>query len=275
MEGSGNDSVWIREHESRGIALKGNAKGRFGLGDRLASGLALAVGLVALFGFSGPAAVAAEGERVLDPDLSLIGGCKADALDPVEDPGCPNNPPPGPHPPSTFSNPKAVATDAYGNIYVSSFGPEAAGGTSGRIDIFDAQGGFISELVVKGPSSLAVDSEGYLYVAAEVEPFKKSLLRFEPDGSYEPAVGNIEYSDPPVEVVDPNPGTRLSTFIGLAINGDNDHLFANYGSAKVAEYTSAEEGNLLVRRTTAGTSGQGGRRLTRQDVRERRCGRTD
>lgn len=249
--------MWIREHESRGIALKGNAKGRFGLGDRLASGLALAVGLVALFGFSGPAAVAAEGERVLDPDLSLIGGCKADALDPVEDPGCPNNPPPGPHPPSTFSNPKAVATDAYGNIYVSSFGPEAAGGTSGRIDIFDAQGGFISELVVKGPSSLAVDSEGYLYVAAEVEPFKKSLLRFEPDGSYEPAVGNIEYSDPPVEVVDPNPGTRLSTFIGLAINGDNDHLFANYGSAKVAEYTSAEEGNLLVRRTTAGTSGQG------------------
>ena len=88
----------------------------------------------------------------------------------------------GPYPPSTV-DPKSVATDFYGNIYVSSFG-SSPNGSKGRIHIFDPQGHFISELKVQaegssapnGPTSLAIDSEGTLYVVAEVKTDANSPL---------------------------------------------------------------------------------------------------
>jgi hypothetical protein len=192
-------------------------------------------------------ALAAEGERLLEPRLSLIGGCKEEALDPVEDPGCPNNPPLGPHPPAAFSNPRAVATDDYGNIYVSSFGPTESG-APGRIDVFCSDGTFVSELAVPGATSLAIDSEGYLYVFSTSQD---KVLRFKPDAGYQPETCEIEYGETASVTV------RESSGDGLAINRDNDHLFANFGNPGVVEFKSAAEGNEQVRTTPAVISGSG------------------
>ncbi len=193
-------------------------------------------------------AIAAAGERLLEPRLSLIGGCKEEALDPVEDPGCPNNPPLGPHPPATFSNPRAVATDDYGNIYVSSFGP-AESGAPGRIDVFCSDGTFISELAQPGATSLAIDSEGYLYTLSTSQ---QKVLRFKPDAGYQPETCEIGYGETASVTVRESAGS-----FGLAINRDNDHLFANTGSNGIVEFNSAAEGNEEVRSTPAVVSGDG------------------
>jgi hypothetical protein len=211
--------------------------------------------VIVLCGFAAPTALAAEGERVFDPKLSLIGGCAAETLDSVEDPGCPTTPPPSPHPPSGFfADPRAVATDFHGNIYVASFGNDAEG-TEGRIDIFDPTGVFLEELEPQlpcgetvcryGPMSLAIDSKGVLYVVVlkpDVTPDEKQVLRYNPC-VYEPEAGNIEYCNPPVVLI-AEPGIRP---FGLAIDAENDHLFANSRGSAVIEYTSAEEGNGAVR----------------------------
>jgi hypothetical protein len=213
--------------------------------------LMLAVTAVALTAFAAPAAIAAEGERVLDLELSLTGGCKGDALDGVPDPSCPY-PVAGPPTPPSFSNPKAVATDSYGNIYVSSFGTGESG-AAGRIDIFCSDGTFISELVTPGPTSLAVDSEGNLYVYSN--PSGASQLRhFAPDSPYQPETCDIEYSTAPFSLEDP----ESSNYSGIAINRDNDHLFANFGTQGVWEYNSAEEGNALLRKKAAPGPAWGG-----------------
>ena len=122
--------------------------------------LIVAVCAAAFVGLGGSAASAAE-SHVFDPVLSLTGSCAISGLDPVPDPGlCPI--PPGvpgvDHPELAFRTPGAVATDSFGNIYVSN--------NNGRVDIFDASGQFISEFEdPDGPQALAVDSDGNLYVA--------------------------------------------------------------------------------------------------------------
>jgi hypothetical protein len=217
-----------------------------GIGNRVAILLAV----LALAGLFASTARGAEGDRVLDPLLSLVGGCKEETLDPKEDPGCPETPPLAAHPPSGFfSDPRAVATDSYGNIYVSSFG-KSESGSAGRIDIFDSHGVFISELKTPGPTSLAIDSEGYLYVVAQTEGMP--ILRFAPCPGYEPAIGKITYCEPPVKL----PEVVNTFFTGLAINRSNDHLFANFGIG-IAEYSSATEGNSKIRTTKDGAWGGG------------------
>jgi hypothetical protein len=231
--------------------------GRVGAGSRLMPNLAVAVALVALTaGFAASAAMAAESERVLDPALSLIGGCKEEALDPVEDPGCPTK-----KPPSTFSNPKAVATDDYGNIYVSSFG-NIETGSKGRIDIFCSDGVFISELPVPGATSLAIDTEGHLYVYSNPSAGGQ-VLRFTPEPSYQPDACNIGYGTSSVVVT-----TSLSAYTGLALNRDNDHLFADFGNRGVIEFNSANEGNEEVR-TTAGPNWGNGAGMAVDSARDR------
>src|SRR6476646_241655 len=205
-------------------------------------GLATVAGVL-LLGLVASVAGAAEGERVLEPRLSLIGGCIAETLDPEEDPGCPDK-----KPPSTFSRPQATITDDYGNIYVSSYG-KAENGSEGRIDVFCSDGTFVSELKTPGPTSMAVDGDGNLYVASYT--LDKALL-FAPDAPYSPEDCEIAYgSSPPAEAFE---GVRI--FTGIAINRDNDHLFANHGGAGVVEYGSAEEGNPKLR-TTAPSYGNG------------------
>lgn len=207
--------------------------------------LALAAALVAVAAFGAPAAFAAEASRVLDPTLSLIGGCKEEALDSVQDPGCPTY-----HPPSTFSDPRAVATDDYGNIYVSSYG-NLANGSKGRVDVFCSDGVFISELPVPGATSLAIDSEGNLYVYANPSSGGQ-VLRFTPEPSYAPQSCKIDYGTTPAVIRE-----SLSIFTGIAINPDNDHLFADFGNGGIVEFSSAEEGNQVVR-TTKGPDWSGG-----------------
>src|SRR5690349_6793644 len=204
--------------------------------------LAASVVLLFLSGVLATDAHAAAGERKLDPVLSLIGGCsEPETLDPVPDPGCPD----GTHPPAgKFSSPRAVSTDFYGNIYVSSFGA-SADGSKGRIDVFDPAGIFITELKTTGPTSIAVDSKGNLYVIAEVESGAKPILRFEPS-NYKPEDGEIAYGKAPATVSMPDL-YKSAIFAGLAINPDNDHLFANFGGSAtgggLVEFASAAEAN--------------------------------
>ncbi|HEU4706878.1 MAG TPA: hypothetical protein VFS64_06815, partial [Solirubrobacterales bacterium] len=222
----------------------------------------------ALVALPSPVARAAEGERQLDPVLSLTGGCTTEAPDLVPDPGlCPM--PPGvpgvDHPSEPFAKPMAVATDFYGDIYVSSFG-KAADGSEGRIDIFDPQGFFITEIGREGvgepgipagytPTSLAIDSNGILYVLLKKPGGNIRIDRYTPS-PYEPEAGELAYGNAPVEV-ELGPGRAASPFTGIAINPGNNRLFANFGNGGLVEYTSAEDGNTEVTSTRVGVSPYG------------------
>jgi hypothetical protein len=215
--------------------------------------LTVAATMLAFIGLAAPSAFA---DRTFDAELSLIGGCsgESEVLDPVEDPGCPANlTPPSGHPPAPFASPLAVTTDFYGNIYVSNFG-KLASGSQGRIDIFNPEGVFISELKTTGPTSLAVDSKGVLYVVAEISN-EKPILRFVPS-VYKPEAGEIEYGNAPT-FLPVGPLLPLSLHTGIAINADNDHLFGNFGNGGLIEFDSAEGGNAQLRKTTLPTIGYG------------------
>ncbi len=201
------------------------------------------VGIVALL-CSGLATSASAASHAFNPGLSLTGDCSVSPLDEVPDPGlCPI--PPGvagvDHPTTPLSNPKAVTTDSYGNIYVSSPGPQGPSSfPNGKIVIFDSSGNFITEFADEaGPGALAVDSEGNLYLANRFDSFEEGLVVYKPTGTYEPAEGKIEYGDPTVLVKEEVSGN------GLAINRENDHLFRKRGF-RIIEYKSAAEGNEEV-----------------------------
>jgi hypothetical protein len=216
--------------------------------DLLLHVLTVAAASLLLIGLVAPPAFAVESvesERSLDPLRSLVGGCtKPENLDPVEDPGCATTPPPSAHPPALFATPTSVATDFYGNMYVANFGKSLAG-TEGRIDIFDPDGVFITE--VKPPSSplaVQVDSKGNLYVVVTISG-TVDFLRYAPT-TYDGNAGTIVYGSPV------NFGHSAAEVVGLALNRVNDHLFFNLGAGGVREYSSAEEGNEVVRTVELG-----------------------
>jgi hypothetical protein len=273
-QGTGRSVVWYDD----GVPIRRKSGGEIVSTLRIGSRfLAAAAVLLSLAGIVAPAATA-EGTRVLDPQLSLIGGCLPEGakeeLDPVEDPGCPNTPPPGDHPATCglstqcyFDFPRAATTDAYGNIYVVNWGKaDIAEGSEGYIDIFKSDGRFVSEIpkgVAPGPTAIAVDSQGTLYVWS----YPGKLLRFEPCAGYDPAAGKVGYCEPPTEVtlagpecLDPNRCANRSVFgfHGLAINPENDHLFMSR-NGEVVEYGSAAEGNEEITAvTTLNTSSGAG-----------------
>lgn len=178
-----------------------------------------------------PPALAAEPPYELNADLSLTGDCSVSTLDPVPDPGCPYPPPPG-GPSGRFDEPRSVAVDAYGNVYVAVY---ANGGAKGRIDVFDDEGQFITELLdPRGPKSVAVDTKGNLYVFEG-----ETIVRYVPT-VYEPEAGKIEYGTTPVEVVPADYRNR-----GIAVDFSNDHLYVARLEA-IAEYSSVAEENKLL-----------------------------
>lgn len=205
----------------------------------------LVVGIVVLAVNGALGALPALGAELhaFNPRLSLTGGCETSLLDEIPDPSCPYQAPPN-GPTEHFIKPTGIAVDAYGDLYVASEGePE---GTDGHIDVFNAEGHFITEVAEpQGPRSIAVDSKGYLYVYSFRPGSNAELRRFEPL-VYEPANGEIEYEPAPAVVVENGPSQAA-----LAVNSANDHLFVNYGGAggglgALVEYGTGEAGNPLI-----------------------------
>lgn len=177
-----------------------------------------------------------------DPVLSLTGDCSTSKTDPVPDPGCPAPP----RPSARFDEPDAVGVDSHGDIYVASYVHEKSGvpaGSEGRIDIFDDEGFFLSELAdPHGPKSIAIDSEGNLYVFEAAGALLGVVARYPPT-VYNPEQGEIEYAGTDREVVFEEEGTGIR-LAGLAIDAKDDRLFLAFFNS-IKEFSSAKEGNEL------------------------------
>jgi hypothetical protein len=205
----------------------------------------LLIGCAMVLSISAGTTNASAATHVFDPHLSLTGDCSISAVDEVPDPG----PCPGTsgidHPNAAIQRPHAVTTDSYGNIYVAAQG---ASNTSGRIDVFDSAGFFITEIADPlVPDSLAVDSAGNLYVTNHAHEGKDRVVRYGPTGTYNPTAGEVKYSDPPSEIIDES----ISVFNAVAVNPANDHLFVKYES-RIEEYESAADGNDFIETIAAG-----------------------
>jgi hypothetical protein len=200
-----------------------------------------------------PTQAQATEKHVFDPVLSLTGNCATSALDEVPDPGlCPM--PPGvpgvDHPLKKFDQPCGSAVDRHGDIYVASAASGNGEGTEGRIDVFNAQGEYLTEIKDENqPCKLAVDSEGNLY-AAEHHDF--DLVLFEPK-SFPPTKGS-EYEGPTIvkervkrgPTVTPEEECRSIT-IEVAVDPSDDHLYSTEGCKDtIFEYNSAANGNALL-----------------------------
>ncbi|HET9593244.1 MAG TPA: hypothetical protein VFP17_10040 [Solirubrobacterales bacterium] len=192
--------------------------------------------LFCLFALLAPLkAQAAVEQHLFDPTLSLTGGCNTDKYDGVPDPWCPGPPAPS----AAFENPN-IATDWFGDMYVSS---HAESGTwAGRVDVFSPSGLFITEVNVPGAKSMAIDPKGNLYVQQfnpEAGGFRQVTL-FRPTGTYDPEAGEISYGDPGEVIIEPTTGGT----VGLAVDPVTEHLFVSESIGSVAEWSSAEEGPM-------------------------------
>jgi hypothetical protein len=226
-----------------------------GAGDRFLSWVvALGVTLLAFVCYLG-AASAAQADYAFDAGLSLTGNCSTSAADPVPDPGvCPI--PPGvpgvDHPTAPFTRPEGFAVDDFGNMYVSSYGKSSAGGKEGRVDVFDSDGFFVSELKIEnGPKALAVDSAGNLYVheGPLFSGGEQRVSRYSPSGEYKPEEGKITYGSGVIVADENGPPASMPSTTGIAIDPANDHLYIHYGG-RIAEFGSAVESNPLLDSTT-------------------------
>ena len=204
----------------------------------MVAGLILACAMVARVG----TAFGAEA-RSFDATLSLTGDCTVESVDQVPDPGCPA----GQHP---AAGPFTVPNRSHRCLWRHlrrQLRRESAYGREGRIDVFDATGNFITEVPdSSGPTNLAVDPEGNLYVydyrvpPSPTEAGIQEVVRFVPT-TYEPASGHIAYGSPPA-LVDSHVGANSHA---LAVDQGNGHLFG-YDGGYVTEYGSAAEGNVVL-----------------------------
>jgi hypothetical protein len=204
-------------------------------------GLALAGSSFAL---ASPALGASEG-YAYDPVLSLTGSCSPSEAskqeDPVADPGCP-----GSHPPKGFEVPCGTAVDRLGDIYVAT-PANFTNGKDGRIDVFDAEGRYLTEISDKHePCGLAVDSQGAVYSrggaigsAGVVSRYKPTEFPPKKDTKYEAA---IVYD--PADHGDPG-GTPCLVVQSIAVDPSNNHLYLGHG-CRIEEYGSASEGSPLI-----------------------------
>jgi len=202
---------------------------------RQITGEAILLALLGALAVAAPVAAADEPPYELDPTLSLTGNCST-AYDPVPDPSCagvpPAYPPPPARPKAQFKHPRAISVDKFGNEYITSYAESFD--AEGRIDVFDDEGRFITELAAPNVFSTAVDSVGNLYVFEDDGNIKRY-----PPSEYEGEEAKIEYGNPAVPV-------STGSFVGaLAVNASNDHLFV-VRSGTITEYGSAVEGNPVV-----------------------------
>ncbi len=157
------------------------------------------------------------------------------------DPGCPY-PPAENGGPRHLENPCGIATDGHGNIYVASAAVGASHEATGRIDIFDSNGEFLVELKEENqPCSLAVDSEGVIYVT---EHWTKDVVALKPD-AYPPAPA-AGYSSP-ITVFDASMASGCGASARtVAVDPSNDHLFIAR-DCKIVEYASAADGWTVIK----------------------------
>lgn len=196
----------------------------------LRGSFAFAIAVLCL-GIAASSALAAEASYEFDPALSLTGDCSTSPVDPIPDPGCPNPP----RPSARFDEPSGIGIDRYGNEYVVS---HAFDGFEGRIDVFDDEGHFLTEVPdPNGPWGVAIDSKGTLYTFEHALGGTSQVRRFKPT-VYEPEAGNIKYGNPP-EVILANENIFNG---GVAVDASNDHLFVAEGNF-IAEFSSAETNN--------------------------------
>jgi hypothetical protein len=193
------------------------------------SGLAMLVLLLTLL-----AAVPAHAEYEFDPVLSLTGDCSVSVFDPVADPSCPYALPNAPA--ERFTGPRAIAIDPYGNEYVASYAESVD--VDGRVDVFDDEGKFVTEVSAPNPKSIAVDGGGHLYVYED----NGKVVRYSPEDSlespYDPEAGKIAYEDPAVTV---STGSAVGA---LAVDVADRLLVASGGTISIR--ASAEAGNGVL-----------------------------
>jgi hypothetical protein len=186
---------------------------------------------------SAPGAQAAD-LHVFDATLSLTGACTTSSLDPVPDPGCPYSPP-GEGGPRPFNEPCGVATDRHGYVYVASAAGEFS--TNGRVDVFDAEGRFVTEIEV-GPKDglerachLAVDSQGHIYIVAR----EKKVVRYTPK-VFPLHAGEAEAKENKAYGVAEDFASSAGKAVkGVAIDPSDDHVFV--ASGPIREYTPTGE----------------------------------
>jgi hypothetical protein len=192
--------------------------------------------VVTAFAFAASPALASA-DHSFDPTLSLRGSCTTTSEDQVLDPGCPYPEPQngGPRP---FENPCGLVTDSRGDIYVANSRPSGGQEGEGWIDIFNAQGEYLTRIDENAklfPCGLAVDSEGNLYVTLRNE---RRVVRYTP--SAYPPQKETTY-EPPSTVF----SSCIVSSCNVAVDPSNGHLYIAVGS-HIAEFDSAANGNAPV-----------------------------
>src|SRR6188474_1672929 len=208
------------------------------LGVRLVSRCAAATLFVAMSLF---ADAAAGQSHVYDPVLSLRGSCTTTAQDPIPDPGpCPGNPGID-HPSKGFNRPCGTATDRHGSIYVATVITEAGSIKGGHVDVFNAQGEFLTEFedVGHAPCGMAVDAQCNVYTGG-VESNTINVYK----SSECPLTKTTKFGL--IREISAGPGACPETR-SLAVDPENDHLYVGRGICGIREHNSAAEGSLFIR----------------------------
>lgn len=143
--------------------------------------------------------------------------------------------------------------DRHGDIYVASGGGESSENTKGRIDVFNPQGEYLTEIKDEFvPCSLAVDSVGNVYVSNFRVSSGVGVVLYEPNAY--PPTSATEYGSPTAIYTEPA-GSSGAFPIGVAIDPSNDHLYVttNFGfgspesPSSIKEYDSAANGSTPIR----------------------------